>query len=98
MARPAYSTPSSALREIAALRKEARLCRRLCRQAAACLRLHEERACMIRLAERYEARAAALEANVQEEMLQTPDVAGATVAWWEEVFPWPAAATMERAT
>ena len=77
MARPAYSTPSSALREIAVLREEARLCR----QVAACLSLHEERACMIRLAERYEVRAAALEANVQEEMLQTPDVAGATVAW-----------------
>ena len=94
MSRPAYSTSASALRELAALHKEARLCR----QVAACLSLHEERACMIRMAERYEARAAALEADAQEEMLQTLDVAGATVAWWEEVFPWPAAATMERAT
>jgi hypothetical protein len=77
MARPAYSTSSSALREIAALRKEAGLCR----QAAARLSLHEERARMIRMAERYEARAAALETDVQVEMLQTLDVEGATVAW-----------------
>ncbi len=77
VARPAYSTPSSALREIAALRKEARLC---C-QVAACLSLHGERARMTLMAERYKARAAALEADVQEEMLQTFDVAGATVAW-----------------
>ena len=77
MVHPVYSTSSAALRELAALHKEARLCR----QVAACLSLHEERARMIRTAERYEARAAALEANVQVEMLQTLDVAGATVAW-----------------
>ena len=76
MARIAYSTPSSALREIAALRKEARLCR----QVASYLSLHEERACMIQMAERYQARAGALEADAQEEMLQSLDVAGATVA------------------
>ena len=77
VARPVYSTPSSALREIAALRKEARLCR----QVAVCLSLHGERARMIRMAERHESRAAALEADVQDEMLQTLDVEGATVAW-----------------
>ena len=77
MARLVYSTSSAALRELAALRKEARLCR----QVAACLSLHEERARMIRMAERYEARAAALETDVQVEMLQTLDVEGATVAW-----------------
>ncbi len=80
MVRPVYSSSLSALQELAALRKEARLCR----QVAACLSLHEERAWrvhMIRMAEYYEARAAALEADVQEEMLQTLDVAGATVAW-----------------
>ena len=77
MAHPVYSTSSAALRELAALRKEARLCR----QVAACLSLHEERACMIRMAERYEAITDDLEADVQEEMLQTLDVAGATVAW-----------------
>ena len=77
MARPAYSTSASALRDLAALRKEARLCR----QVAACLSLHEERARMIRTAERYEFRADALEADVQEVMLQTLDVEGATVAW-----------------
>ena len=77
MVRLAYSTSSSALRELAVLCKEARLCR----QVAACLSLHAERTRMIRMAERYEARAGALEADVQEEMLQTLDVAGATVAW-----------------
>ncbi len=80
MARPAYSTSASALRALAALRKEARLCR----QDAARLSLHEERAWrvhMIRMAEYYEARAAALGADVQDEMLQTLDVEGATVAW-----------------
>ena len=77
MVRPAYSTSSSALRELAALCKEARLCR----QVAACLSLQEERTRVIWMAERYEARAAAFEADVQEEMLQTLDVAGATVAW-----------------
>ena len=76
MVRPAYSTSSSALREIVALRKEAQRCR----QVAVCLSLHEERACMIRMVECYEARAAAFEAAVQEEMLQTLDVADATVA------------------
>jgi hypothetical protein len=59
MACPAYSTFSLALREMAALREEARLCR----QVAARLSLHEERARMIRMAERHEARAAALEAG-----------------------------------
>jgi hypothetical protein len=77
MARPVYSTSSAALRELAALYKEARLCR----QVAACLSLHEECARMIRTAERHEASAAALEADVQDEMLLTLDVAGATVAW-----------------
>ena len=77
MARPVYSTSSAALRELAALRKEVRLCR----QVAACLSLHEERARMIRTAERYEAEADALEADVQDEMLQTLDVEGAIVAW-----------------
>jgi hypothetical protein len=77
MARLAYSTSASALRELAALRKEARLCR----QVAACLSAREERARTIRTAEGYEARAAALEADVQDEMLQTLDVEGATVGW-----------------
>ena len=81
MARPAYSTSSPALREIVALREEARLCR----QVAACLSLREERALMIRMAERDEARAVALEADVQAEMLQTLSVAGATVAAVEVV-------------
>ena len=77
MASLAYSTSSPALREMAALREEARLCR----QVAACLSLHEERARMIRTAEHHEAEAAALEADVQDEMLQTLDTEGATVAW-----------------
>ena len=77
MVRPVYSTSSAALRELAALRKEGRLCR----QVAACLSMHEDRARMIRTAERHEAEAAALEADVQDEMLQTLDTAGATVAW-----------------
>ena len=77
MARPVFSTSSAALRELAALREEARLCR----QVAASLSLHEERARMIRTAERHEAGAAALEADVQDEMLQTLDAEGATVAW-----------------
>ncbi len=77
MARPAYSTSASALQALATLRKEARLCR----EVAACLSPHEERAGMIRMAERHESRAAALEADVQDEMLQTLDVEGATVAW-----------------
>ncbi len=77
MARPVFSTSSSALRELAALRKEARLCR----QVAACLSLHEERARMFQTAESYEARASALAADVQDEMLQTLDVEGASVAW-----------------
>ncbi len=77
MARPAYSTSASALQALAALRKEARLCR----EVAACLSPREERAGMIQMAERYESRAAALEADVQDEMLQTLDVEGATVAW-----------------
>jgi hypothetical protein len=65
MAYPAHSTSSLtsflALREIAALREEARLCRLV----AARLSLHEVRAHMIRMAERREARAAALEADGQ---------------------------------
>ena len=77
MAHPVYSTSSAALRELAALHKEARLCR----QVAACLSPHEERARMIRTAERHEASAAALEADVQDEMLLTLDTARATVAW-----------------
>ena len=77
MARLVYSTSSAALRELAALHKEARLCR----QVAACLSLHEERARMIRRAEHYKARAAELEADVQDEMLQTLDTTRATVAW-----------------
>ena len=77
MARPVFSTSSAALRELATLRKEARLCR----ETAVCLSLHEERARMIRKAERYEAEAAELKADVQDEMLQTLDVEGATVAW-----------------
>ena len=77
MARPVFSTSSSALRELAALREEARLCR----QVAACLSLHEERARMLRRAERYEGRVSALAADVQDEMLQTLDVEGASVAW-----------------
>ena len=77
MVRPVYSSSLSALQELAALRKEARLCR----QVAACLSMHEERARMLRRAECYEGRASALAADVQDEMLQTLDVEGATVAW-----------------
>jgi hypothetical protein len=61
---------------VATLREEARLCR----QTAAYLSLWEERAHVIRMAERHEARAAALEADAQAETLQAPSVAGATVA------------------
>ena len=76
MARPDHSTSSPALREVAALHGEARVCR----QMAAVLSLREERALLIRMAERHEARAAALEADAQAEMLRSLDVAGAPVA------------------
>jgi hypothetical protein len=43
--------------------------------------MHEDRARMIRTADKYECEAGALEADVQDEMLQTLDIEGATVAW-----------------